>query len=250
MRPRDQDEIARCLMGLRQAQQAQQARPALAPSTRRILQWALLAVLVIEGALLFWRQRRDLAVSCRSGMSFAVEWLGLDAVLQSQPQAQPAATPAAAEPLSLVSAAPAAAPLPAVAASTGPAAPAAKPPRPDYWLIRGLVYDLYSLKPVSGAQVSFVSHSTGEKLLASTDRTGHYSLKASRLSSGGYDVTIRHPRYHDNYLDENDPPYRQLGLERRKDAGTLFLQSDVLHVPFLPPFDEDRPWLDLVLMPR
>ena len=87
-------------------------------------------------------------------------------------------------------------------------------------------------------------------MLARTDSTGHYSLKLPRLSTGGYDVDVRHPRYQSNYLDENDPPYRQMELERRQEAGNLFLQSAVLHVPFLPPPDEDHPLLDLVLMPR
>ncbi|MDD5629384.1 MAG: carboxypeptidase-like regulatory domain-containing protein [Elusimicrobia bacterium] len=236
MRPRDRAEILRGVLDLQQA-----------PLRRRraVLSGALLAGLVSVGGLLFWFQRAELGGACRSSWSFALEWLGLEEHFHSRSQAQaPASRPA--EPSSLVSAPAAAAPAaPAAARPAG-----AKPARPDYWLVRGLVYDLYSLKPVSGAQLSFVSRANGEELLALTDHTGHYSLKAARLSSGGYDVAVRHPRYQDNYLDENDPPYRTLSLERRHYAGSLFLQSQVLHVPFLPPFDEDRPWLDLVLMPR
>jgi hypothetical protein len=254
MRPRSRPEIMRGIIALQQAPIRQR---------RALTRWAVLVGLVIAGGPLGWYYRRELAIGYRSAKAFAITWLGLDEHLsgpsQAPAQSQKTASPRPAisgppspqaEPPSLVSAAPAAvaAPAPTLGADAQP--PSVKAPRPDYWEVRGLVYDLYSLKPVSGAQVSFVSHETGERLAARTDRAGHYSLKAPRLSSGGYDVTVRHPLYQDNYLDENDPPYRQMGLERRQDAGTLFLQSEVLHVPFLPPLDEGHPGLDLVLMPR
>jgi len=221
---------------------------------RQLMRWAALAGLVIVSAPLGWQHRKQLAGAGRSAKAFAVSWLGLDELPGQPPGQAPAQSsspsPVRVEPPSLISAPPAAAPIPAPAARTDNPAPPVPQARPDYWAIRGLVYDLYSLKPVSGARVTFVSRATGERLIARTDSAGHYSLKAPRLSTGGYDVTVRHPRYQDNYLDENEPPYRQMGLERRREAGTLILQSEVLHVPFLPPPDEDHPWLDLVLMPR
>jgi hypothetical protein len=220
---------------------------------RNLTRWAVIVGLFLAGGPPGWYYRRELADRSRSAKNFAIAWLGLDEYLKGAPPSQAPAkktAPPPAEPASLVAALPAAAPTPAPARSADAPKTPAQPARPDYWAVRGLVYDLYSLKPISGAQVSFVSHDTGTRLTARTDNDGHYSLKAPRLSSGGYDVAVRHPRYQDNYLDENDPPYRQMGPERRKDAGALFLQSEVLHVPFLPSMDEDHPWLDLVLMPR
>ncbi len=212
---------------------------------RKITRWAVLAGLAIAGGALGWQHRRELINTCRSAKAFVLA--RIDEYLHGQPQSTP---PAQAEPPSLVSAPPAAAPAPAPTSHADTPPPPIKPSQPGYWTVRGLVYDLYSLKPVSGARVTFVSRATGKRLLARTDSAGHYCLKAPQLSTRGYDVTVRHPRYQSNYLDENEPPYRQMGPERRQEAGNLFLQSEVLHMPFLPPPDEDHPWLNLVLMPR
>jgi hypothetical protein len=153
----------------------------------------------------------------------------------------PAAAPAVA--------APATAPAISVAAATAtiPAAPHAQS---AWFLVRGRVYDLISLKPVIGAQVNFISHSSGETIKSHTDAAGRYSLRLPRNIAGGYDVEIRHKDYRHDYLEENEPPYRVQSLGRRQEAASLLLESAVLHVPFLPSESEDEAQYDLILLPR
>ena len=245
IRPRSRPEIMRGIIELRQA-----------PARRRrmIIRGAVIAAALIAGGPLGWRHRAELGVHYRAAKSFAVTWLGLDQAPVPKPApasgAQPAAPAPASEESSLVTALPKPAPVPAFSAQQSSATAPVKPPPSDHWAVRGLVYDLYTLKPVAKAELTFASRGTGERLRARTDREGHFSLRLSKVSSGGYDITVRHPRYLDNYLEENEPPYKTMSLSRRQEAGTLFLQSEVLHVPYLPLPDEDRPWLDLVLMPR
>jgi hypothetical protein len=247
MRPRYRPEIMRGIIEMRQAP---------VRIRRRILRGLALAAALIVGGPLGWRHRAALGAHYRAAKSFAVTWLGLDQEPSKKPApasgAQPAAPAPASEAASLVTALPAPAPAPASAFSAqGSSATApVKPPPSDHWALRGLVYDLYTLKPVAKAELTFASRGTGERLRARTDREGHFSLRLSKVSSGGYDIAVRHPRYLDNYLEENEPPYKTMSLERRQEAGTLFMQSEVLHVPYLPLPDEDRPWLDLVLMPQ
>ena len=160
-----------------------------------------------------------------------------------------AGSPPAAEAPSLVAAVPAAAALPAeaeVAAATA----AVQAARPEHWALRGHVYDLTSLKPVAKAELAFASRATGEVLRARSDGAGNFSLRLPRIAEGGYDITVRHPRYLDIWMEENDPPYRTMSLERRQRAGGIMLQSEVLHVPYLPLPEEDRPKIDVVLLPR
>ena len=123
------------------------------------------------------------------------------------------------------------------------------PPKPAACLVRGTVYDLLTLKPVPGAQVIFTARSSGRSVHARTDSAGRYTLNLARSSEGGFEAAIIRKDYPDKYLEENDPPYRTMGLKRRQEAADLFLESAVLHVPFLGCEEEDRPRYDLVLVP-
>ena len=246
MRPRSRPEIMRGIIEMKQAP---------ARRRRRLLRTTAVWGVLAAGSLLGWRHRAAVEPHYLAFKSFSVAWLGLDQYpftkapdhtpVQATPTAPPSETP------SLVTALPAPAPAPAFSAQGSSETAAALPPPPcDHWAVRGLVYDLYTLKPVAKAELTFTLRGTAERLRARTDGEGRFSLRLSKVASGGYDITARHPRYLDNYLEENDPPYKTMSLARRQEAGTLFLQSEVLHVPYLPPPDEDRPWLDLVLMPR
>ena len=147
---------------------------------------------------------------------------------------------------------------PAAAAATTTAPPAAvkrppeaKPvPRPDHWVIRGQVYDLFSLKPVSGAQVTLTARASGDAVQSRTDAGGSYSVRVPRRDEGGYIIAVRHPKYRRNYLDDDEPPYRTQEAARRQEAAVLFRQSEVQHVALVPDENQDEVVHNLVLLPR
>ena len=193
-----------------------------------------------------WHFRADLPALGRraqaagaSGLSWLKEnrdLLGLSS-LGKPAAARPAGPTAASAP---AGDAPAPAAPPAREAPAAQAAPAADnaPPKTDDWPVRGRVYDLYSLKPVAKAQIVFTAQASGESVRAHTDSEGRYALRLPRLAEGGYDISVRHRGYQDDYLEENEPPYRTQDLERRQEAAALLMQSAVLHVPFRPPEKE------------
>jgi hypothetical protein len=241
LRPRSRPEIMRGIIELKQG-------PA---RRRRALLRTVVALGLAAGAVLTaWNQRARLAPHYRAFKSFATTWLGLDQYpFKTPPEpSAPQPAPPASEAPSLVSAPPPSAALPAETALSSAAA--GQPARPDYWALRGHIYDLYSLKPVAQAALTFTSRATGERLLSRTDGAGDFSLRLPRIAEGGYDIAVRHPRYLDNFLEENSPPYKTMSLDRRQRAGALLLQTEVLHVPYLPAPDEERPQIDLVLLPR
>jgi hypothetical protein len=241
LRPRSRPEIMRGIIELKQGPVRR----------RRALLRAIAALGLAVGAVLaVWDQRARLAPHVRAFKSFAVTWLGLDQYpFKTAPEpAAPQSAPPAAEAPSLVAAPPPSAALPAEADIS--TAAAGQPARPDYWALRGHIYDLYSLKPVAQAALTFTSRATGEVLSSRTNAAGDFSLRLPRIAEGGYDITVRHPRYLDNFLEENSPPYKTMSPDRRQRAGSLLLQTEVLHVPYLPLPDEDRPQLELVLLPR
>ncbi|MBI5240993.1 MAG: carboxypeptidase regulatory-like domain-containing protein [Elusimicrobia bacterium] len=249
LRPRSRPEIMR---GIIELQKGPLRR-------RRSVLRVFLALGCLAGvALTVWNERAWMAPHYRAYRSFFVTWLGLDQYpftpdnKAAQPAGQAAASAPPSEAPSLVTAPPPTAPMPEPVAeppktsTTAAGAPAS----PDHWALRGLVYDLYTLKPVAKAELTFTSRATGKALRSRTDGKGDFTLRLPRLTEGGYDITVRHPRYLDNFLEEYDPPYKTMSPERRQHFGAMFLQSEVLHVPYLPSPDEDRPHLDMVLMPR
>ncbi|MDD5628668.1 MAG: carboxypeptidase-like regulatory domain-containing protein [Elusimicrobia bacterium] len=132
---------------------------------------------------------------------------------------------------------------------TAPPPHAAKPARPDHWKAHGVAYDLFSLKPVVGAKVTFTSRASGLSLRAATGPRGDYSLRIPRADEGGFDVTVRHKDYRGEYLEEDSRPYRSRSRGERQEAAALLLQTEVLHVPLLPPEAQDESQYDLVLLP-
>jgi len=210
---------------------------------RRLANWMILATAGALAGPWCWSQRAQLSPAWRA----AKAWLGAQRLDPPAPQPKPAVAPAALAPAAAAGAAGEIAP-PAGASTAAVAS--APPARPDFWVLRGLVYDLYSLKPVADAQLTFTSRSDGARHLARVNARGRYSLRLPRARSGGYDVTVRHRHYRSDYLDENEPPFRQMDLAGRQEAGALLLQSQVLHVPVLPPENEEPAEYDMVLVPR
>ncbi len=246
MRPRSRREIIQSIIAIRQA-----------PTRRRRMaaRTAFFGVVLTATGFFGWRARADLLDRVLQAKASITAWMGKshDVLGLSEHDAPPSAPPAAgsqspAQPVPDHAAAPDARRLPPptpAAAGT----PAAAPARND-WSVRGLAYDLFTLKPVAGAQVSFTSRDSGEVFRARSDAAGRYGLRLPRVSSGGYDIAVRHIRYQQIYLEENEPPYRSMSGERRQEAASQMLQSAVLHIPFLPAPEEQTVEHDLVLLPR
>lgn len=110
-----------------------------------------------------------------------------------------------------------------------PAAPQ-EAPAPAVWTISGQAYDLFSLKPVAGAKVTF-QDSSGKRYRATTGASGRYRARLPRPLQGGYAISVKRAGYRDDYLEEGDPPFRKQSEGRREDAAYQAAESTVLHVP-------------------
>ncbi|MBI4676712.1 MAG: carboxypeptidase regulatory-like domain-containing protein [Elusimicrobia bacterium] len=68
---------------------------------------------------------------------------------------------------------------------------------PNPWRFEGVVADLRKASPVAGAKVDFIAG--GKAYRAATDEEGRYKREVPALESGGYAVSVTHPRYHPRY---------------------------------------------------
>lgn len=128
-------------------------------------------------------------------------------------------------------------------------AEAAAPRAATHWTVRGEVYDLLQLTPVTGARLTFTSRESGGSAAAVTGPDGRYSVSLAKIESGGYELSVRHKRYGGGYLEDAQPPFRDQDAAKRREALAAFRDSAVLHVPLLPPLEEDLVEHDLVLLP-
>lgn len=230
MRQRTRGEIMRGLQSTRGEQESRRRRP-----------WVILAS-VLACATAGWVAYRygPLLRQMAAAPSPAPE--------QTAPPSLPAPEAAAPEqtaPLSL--------PAPEAAAPEPVYTMRPPPNRPqldaDTWLVRGEVYDLLSLKPVSGARITFTSRADGKSRAARSDAKGRYRLKLPKLKEGGYDAAVSHPAYRPIFLEEMAPPYSSQKASRREDAANTAVTSQILHVPFLPEHADDEAEYGLILLP-
>ncbi|MFI5361397.1 MAG: carboxypeptidase-like regulatory domain-containing protein [Elusimicrobiota bacterium] len=114
------------------------------------------------------------------------------------------AKPAEEEPMVVVTRAPADAPAPRAERSSAPRKAATE------WRLRGTVYDLTTLKPLSGCAVLFTDQETNRSIKTRTDSSGRYRAVVPPLR-GGYSVAIEKSGYAQNYLDPRTGGVRQLG---------------------------------------
>jgi hypothetical protein len=136
------------------------------------------------------------------------------------------------QPQQVFAPAPSPAPRPAVtavAAAVTPAPPPAAPPstiepmeRPSEGpaipmrRLYGVVYDIESLRPVSGAQVKF-SVSGGDLAWSTkTDQRGHYQIDVIENPRNVMLVSAEAPGYRKGALEDSDPPLRLSKAKRRR----------------------------------
>ncbi|MDX6770597.1 MAG: carboxypeptidase-like regulatory domain-containing protein, partial [Elusimicrobiota bacterium] len=105
---------------------------------------------------------------------------------------------------------------PAAAPAAAPEAPRppAKPKGP-VWAFEGVVYDVISLQAVFAAHLRFLDASGETVGQTTTGDGGRYRVALPPLASGAYTLTVSHPDYSDKYIDEIDPPFREVDREQR-----------------------------------
>ncbi|TBR20255.1 carboxypeptidase regulatory-like domain-containing protein [bacterium] len=87
------------------------------------------------------------------------------------------------------------------------------------WRMRGKIFDLLSGEPVKNADVVFMDAKTGRRFATGTDAAGLYRATLP-INEGGYDLSIRHPKYEPKYFDDGVPSYREQGPEQRSSAAS------------------------------
>jgi len=110
--------------------------------------------------------------------------------------------------------------------------------RARLWVVQGKVYDIITLKPVGGVRIVFSDVGTGKEIVTESQGSGRYETELPKVSSGGYRLSVRHPRYSGVYTEEGYTPYHKQSLARRQDAWEMLRSMKIMHVPILPPLED------------
>ncbi len=122
-----------------------------------------------------------------------------------------------------------------------------QPVKGTVWRIYGRIYDLITLEPIIGANLSFRGKSSGKNFKARTDEQGFYTSKVAKIEEKGYAISVSHPKYGTHFSEDLAPSYATKSLERRKEAREVLRSLTQLHVPILPPREDDDYELDIVM---
>ncbi len=93
-----------------------------------------------------------------------------------------------------------------------------KGPQPkiiDEWKVRGVIYDLVTLKPVPGVHMIFTDNVTNSRVQIKTDEEGRYKALLPFLAGRGYLVTLSKAGYEKSYLDPGTEGVSEMTVERR-----------------------------------
>jgi len=123
------------------------------------------------------------------------------------------------------------------------------PRRKRHWTVRGTVYDLMGLTPVSGARLVFKDHNNGKTYKTRTNRKGGYALKLPKIESGGYELTVIHKDYDGIYLEDMQPSFKNQSEDARLETLRSFRRTSILHVPLLPSESQSDVVHDLAILP-
>ncbi|MBI5884091.1 MAG: carboxypeptidase regulatory-like domain-containing protein [Elusimicrobia bacterium] len=121
------------------------------------------------------------------------------------------------------------------------------PTPPENWTIKGRIYDLMTLRPISGAQLILKDKLSGKTFSVKTDAAGAYTLKLKPVDEGGYAVAVLLQGRAWPFLEEMDPPYQEQARDRRESALELLADSSLVHVPIMLPSGQHELAYDLVL---
>jgi hypothetical protein len=85
------------------------------------------------------------------------------------------------------------------------------------WKMRGVIYDLLTLKPIPGVHMLFIDNQTNARAEIQSDDKGRYRAILPALPDRGYIVTLSKPGYEKTYLDPGTENVVDMPLERRKE---------------------------------
>lgn len=111
------------------------------------------------------------------------------------------------------------------------ASPEPEEPLPAEWRLRGVVYDLETLKPLAGCAMVFSDAQSNTRRETMTDGQGRYRIIVPPLSGRGYSAAINHPGYAKAYLDPEAQGVSGISEEQRRWMAAELLKS--LHGPYV-----------------
>jgi hypothetical protein len=85
------------------------------------------------------------------------------------------------------------------------------------WKLRGTVYDLATLKPLAGCQLTFSDTETNRNIQTRTNSEGRYKTVVPSLPERGYAVKAEKNGYSPNYLDPGVEGVRAMSGPERKE---------------------------------
>jgi hypothetical protein len=109
-----------------------------------------------------------------------------------------------------------------------------QPPPPEVvreWKLRGTVYDLATLKPLPGVQLTFADEGTNRSIRTRSDASGRYRVIVPPLDGRGYAVTADKKGYSPNYLDPGTE-----GVQEKDEADRKSLSRDLSSTLSATPF--------------
>jgi len=132
-------------------------------------------------------------------VSVCALWLAAPAILAAIPEAPPQKADEAARHPGVP--APEADVAALAAAPLMPAAPVPAAPAVKEWRLRGHVYNLMTLKPVTRCVVILSDLETGKRFETATDDAGLYRAILPPLPGRGYSIQLTHADYMPTYVD-------------------------------------------------
>ncbi len=138
--------------------------------------------------------------------------------------------------------APAAAPTPAPPVK--PAGP--KPLAKDSWRVSGMVYDLATLRPVQGADITFLRDEK-EPQTATTDDAGAYEIDLPK--GDGWTVSMEARDRRPGQILDIDPPYRERDADERHAAFDQISDGDLSPAQVAWKRSSSKVRLDLIAVP-
>ena len=122
---------------------------------------------------------------------------------------------------------------------------------PTEWKLRGAVYDLATLKPLTGCEILFTDEGENRSIRTRTDSSGRYRALVPPASGGnGYSVSIKKEGYSRHYLDSGTENVREMDdgqrLKMARDLSTTLMAQ-----PAAVQSESEKPLVtDFYLAPR
>jgi hypothetical protein len=242
LRSRTKQEIVRGYAALREEKSRRRKFP---------FQVAAAVLLAAAGVKLGWDRRDELRAAAAAAKAAAAE-TAKDLTTPTNLGAPPAAPlQTAGEQLAAVRAAGTPASAPAAEAGAPASAPAprkpAGPPRKSHWRFAGSVYDLATLSPVPGAEITFLREGS-EPVVARADDGGDYEADVEKAE--GWQVSLRVPGYREGQVVDIDPPYRSRDEDERRKAVENLSDGDLAPAPVDGGKGGSKTALNLVAVPE